>query len=49
MTTRAADVLADPVGLIVDLVAGVELALDRTAITAVVIRARLGRSLPTPA
>ena len=40
MTTRAADVLADPVGVIVDLVAGVELALDRTAITAVVIGSR---------
>ena len=44
MTTRAADVLADPVGLIVDLVAGVELALDRTAITAVVIRVAGGRA-----
>ena len=44
ITTQAVDILADPVGLIVDLVAGVELALDRTAITAVVIRVAGGRA-----
>jgi hypothetical protein len=44
MTTRAADVLADPVGVIADLVASVELALDRTAITAVVTRVAGGRA-----
>ncbi len=44
MTTKTADVLADPVGLIVDLVASVELALDRTAITAVVTRVAGGRA-----
>ena len=44
MTTETADVLADPVGLIVDLVASVELALDRTAITAVVTRVAGGRA-----
>jgi hypothetical protein len=44
MTTQAAGVLADPVGVIVDLVAGVELALDRTAITAVVTRVAGGRA-----
>ena len=44
MTTETADVLADPVGLNVDLVAGVELALDRTAITAVVTRVAGGRA-----
>ena len=43
LTTETADVLADPVGLIVDLVASVELALDRTAITAVVTRVAGGR------
>jgi hypothetical protein len=44
MTTGTADVLADPVGLIVDLVASVELALDRTAITAVVTPVAGGRA-----
>jgi hypothetical protein len=43
MTTRAADVLADPVSVIIDLVAGAELALDRTAITAVVTQVAGGR------
>ena len=48
MTTEAADVLADPVGVIVDLVASVELALDRTAITAVVTQrgGRPGQAAP---
>jgi hypothetical protein len=44
VTARTADVLADPVGVIVDLVASVELALDRTAITAVVTRVAGGRA-----
>jgi hypothetical protein len=44
MTTEAADVLADPVGLIVDLVASVERALDQTAITTVVTRVAGGRA-----
>jgi hypothetical protein len=44
MTTQVPDVLADPVGVIVDLVAGVELALDRAAMTAVVTRVAGGRA-----
>ena len=44
MTTGTADVLADPVGVIVDLVTSVELALDRAVITAVVTRVAGGRA-----
>jgi hypothetical protein len=44
MTTGTADVLADPLGVIVNLVASAEPALDRTAITAVVTRVAGGRA-----
>lgn len=44
MTTEVSGVLADPAGVIVDLIAGVELALDRAAITGVVTRVAGGRA-----
>jgi uncharacterized protein YidB (DUF937 family) len=44
VTTQVPDVLADPVGVIVDLVAGAELALDRGVITAVVTQVAGGRA-----
>ncbi len=43
-TTAAAEVLADPIGVVVDLVAGIEPGLDRGMIEATVVRVAGGRA-----